>query len=85
MYEPATAKTVSYTHLRLTPVKKQVQKENRRKAVELKADWETFLQHAADNLEDAGWKTEMDRRVLALLRSESVLNFAVLKMCIRDR
>lgn len=30
------------TRLRLTPVKKQVQKDNRRKAVELKADWETF-------------------------------------------
>ena len=69
------------TRLRLTPVKKQVQKENRRKAVELKADWETFLQHAADNLEDAGWKTEMDRRVLALLRSESVLNFRGVKAC----
>lgn len=40
------------TRLRLTPVKKQVQKENRRKAVELKADWETFLQHAAENLEE---------------------------------
>ena len=72
------------TRLRLTPVKKQVQKENRRKAVELKADWETFLQHAADNLEDAGWKTEMDRRVLALLRSESVLNFAVLKPAVQE-
>ena len=73
------------TRLRLTPVKKQVQKDNRRKAVELKADWETFLQHAAENLEDAGWKTEMDRRVLALLRSESVLNFAVLKPAVLER
>ncbi len=72
------------TRLRLTPVKKQVQKDNRRKAVELKADWETFLQHAAENLEDAGWKTEMDRRVLALLRSESVLNFAVLKPAVQE-
>ena len=72
------------TRLRLTPVKKQVQKDNRRKAVELKADCETFLQHAAENLEDAGWKTEMDRRVLALLRSESVLNFAVLKPAVQE-
>lgn len=72
------------TRLRLSAVQKQEQRENQEKAAALKKDWEAFLRHAAENLEEAGWKKEMDRRVLALLRSESVLNFAVLKPAVQE-
>ena len=65
-------------------MQKQEQRENQKKAAALKKDWEAFLRHAAENLEEAGWKKEMDRRVLALLRSESVLNFAVLKPAVQE-
>ena len=62
------------TRLRLPAVQKQEQRENQEKAAALKKDWEAFLWHAAENLEEAGWKKEMDRRVLALLRSESAVS-----------